>query len=360
MKLTAVTASLLTALILLAGCSDSQSTSPPPETPSPTASQTPATTPEATTEPSLQPSPVPETEVYYGLIVDGITYGVDLPFVYEGLFTEKEYMENPADFPWPASRFYEKSTMMAQTFLEEDGSEKLISLATWEEGKTPAGIGIGSTLEELKTAYPGELFFLNGIFDTGYGGVGIPYARMYVCYQEEDQTNRSYHFYLKDKKVVMIEVLDGLDSPRAWHGYDAPFGIEELHWEYLNDEAQTHMHYFVENEDGSETTMLDIHGTTEHHDLDGDGAAEILVYLGDGNKQGIGIYDMVGEELIFVDVNQTLGCAWSSYMGNIGNLQNDEYRTCIKVGMESGQSGDVYSYSDGVLTYECAFADVMN
>jgi len=351
MKRTGIFAVILAASVLLAGCSGGEGPSPSQEVPSPSApvvSETPA--------PSV---PIPEELEFYSLIFGDKAYTVDLTFSPEGLFENGEAIENPAEGPYPASRYYSGDSLIAQTFLEEDGSEKLVFLTTWKDGTTAAGIGIGSTLEELKSAYPGQLFFLNGVYDTGFGG-SVAYNRMYTCYQPEDGTNCSYHFYLKDKVVVMMEALDGLDAPRTWYADEPAFGEEHLHWEYLSDGPGTRIHYFFDYEDGSEETLLDIYGTTEHHDLDGDGLAEILVYLPESNSRGIGIYDMVDGELVYVDVNQTLGCEWSSYMGNIGNLQNDAYRNCMNVGMEAGGSSEVYSYADGVLTYECTFAEAMS
>ena len=336
---------LCAGLALLAGCAAAPIPAPSAPSPSPAApSETPLVT----------PAPAP---LAYALVLNGTAWEVGQAFQAEGIFDEEERRDNPEEFPFPASRDYRSGTMTAKTFLEADGREKLVSLTTWGVGETPAGIAVGSTLEELKEAYPGRLVFRDGAFSSGYDGNGIAYTRMYACYDPEDGTNCSYQFYLNEKKVVMMEAMDELDSPRNWYGSEAPLGIENLHWEYLNDEAQTHMHYFVEHGDGAEETVLDIHGVTEHHDLDGDGELEILVYLGDGNTQGIGIYDWTENGIVYTDVNETLGCRWSSFMGLIANLGNPDYENCIRVGY--GERTEVWSYADGRLTYECPFENAM-
>lgn len=337
---------LMTVFALLAGCGAAA------PTPAPSAPSDSPVPPSET--PLVTPAPEPLT---YALVLDGTAWEVGQAFEAEGIFTEEERTDYPEEFPFPASRDYRSGTMTAKTFLEADGSEKLVSLTTWAAGETPAGIAVGSTLEELKAAYPGRLVFQDGAFSSGYDGNGIAYTRMYACYDPEDGTNCSYRFYLNEKKVVMMEVMDELDSPRNWYVYEAPLGMEGLHWEYLNDEAKTHMHYFAEHEDGTEETVLDIHGVTEHHDLDRDGELEILVFLGDGNTQGIGIYDRTESGLIYLDVNEKLDCRWSSYMGLIANLGDPKYENCIRVGYEDRT--EVWSYADGRLTYECPFKDAM-
>jgi len=292
-----------------------------------------------------------------GVLENGWWNGAGTTSLETVFFIESEYIENPAESPFPASRFYENSGMTAQTFLEEDGSETLISLATWKKGATSAGIKIGSTLEELKAAYP-TMQLLDGMYDTGYG-FNVKYNRMYVAYRPEDGTNCFYQFYLDDKKVVMIEVLDGLDMPRVWYDFEAPLGMENLHWECISSGGQVTWRYFDVLEDGTEAYVLDITGTVEHHDLDGDGKLEILNYLWDGNTQNLEIYGATETGLTIINVNETLGSAWSSFMGNVGNLHDSTYRTCIYAGMEPGGSSDVYSYQNGQLALECTFDEAM-
>jgi len=388
MKLRKVSAAALVLAIALAGCGPAENqppvTEPSPtiyETPTPPPAQTPEVTPEPTPsepvpsesapvpeptpsepakpspEPSEEPVEVPAVDTYYALVVDDVTCTVDQPFVAEGLFGPDQYIENPAEFPFPASRFYENDGMTAQTFLAEDGSEKLISLSTWKKGSTSAGIQIGSTLEELKAAYP-TMQLLDGVYSDGYGD-GIKYSRMYVAYRPDDGTNCFYQFYLNEREVVMIEVLDGLDAPRTWYDFESPLGMENLHWECISSGGEVTYRYFDVLEDGTEAYVLDIVGTVEHHDLDGDGKLEILNHLWDGDTKNLEIYGATETGLTIINVNETLGCGWSSFMGNIGNLYDSAYRTCIQVGIEPGGSSDVYSYQNGQLTFECTFEEAM-
>ncbi|MPN25364.1 hypothetical protein SDC9_172773 [bioreactor metagenome] len=103
--------------------------------------------------------------------------------------------------------------------------------------------------------------------------------------------------------------------------------------------------------------MLEIPGSTEAHDLDGDGVYEIVAYLSENNRTALGIYDSVDNSIIYTDVNRILGSDWSGYMGLTANLENGDYRNCVEAGF--GDNDLVYSYADGKLTYECTFREAM-
>ncbi len=294
----------------------------------------------------------PPAPLTYGLELNGAVWEIGESFQAEGIFTKEERTEHPAEFPFPASRTYQGESLTVQTFLQEDGSEKLVSMTTWGEGKTLEGIGIGSTLEELKAAYPNGLFYENGAL--GNGMEPAPYTRVYSCYDPTDGTNCSFLFFLHEKQVVTMEVRDGLDEPRDWWPGEAPLGVDNLCWEYL---AEDHVHYFIEHEGGAEETVLEIAGAVEHVDLDGDGVLEILAFGSKDGYRGLTIYDRKETGIISTDVNEKLVCRGSDWMGLISNLTNHEYKNCVKVVFDD--RNEVYSYSDGVLTYQCPFEEAM-
>lgn len=135
-------------------------------------------------------------------------------------------------------------------------------------------------------------------------------------------------------------------------------GIYGWNKEILNDKPKdTHVRYFIVNDDGTEETVLDVYAMTEEHDLDGDGLLEIVVYI-PGEKRNIGVYDMINGELNYMDVSSKLGASWSEYMGNMANLQR-EYSNYIEAGFESGSTKryEVYQYKDNELIYVCPFDD---
>lgn len=316
--------------------------------------QSPAPTPDKGIESdsqTQQPDPTHAATMVYGLKLDGELYEIRADFLPDGLFGEEEAVQLPEEVPFPAGWRYEADGLNAQTFTEEGGGQSLISLTTWKEGETPEGIGIGSALEELKSAYPGRLIYHDGA--QGNGTEPVNYDRVYSCFQPDDGTNCLYEFYLWEKQVVMITVRDGLDASREWGSERVPvLGDERIRWEVQGDTTR----YFVEWEDGTEETILELQGTVESRDLDGDGVEELLVFL-PGASKALGIYDKTENGLIYTDVSQTLECEWSDFMGMIANLTNREYRNCIRAG--DGEKDGVYSYSDGQLTYECSFQEAM-
>ncbi len=124
--------------------------------------------------------------------------------------------------------------------------------------------------------------------------------------------------------------------------------------------GNTRVRYYVLDEAGNPITKLDVYNMTEEHDIDGDGANEILEFF-QSESVGIGIYDVISNELNYLDVNQALHCTWSEYTGNMGNLQS-EYVNCLEAGyrlQDGTQRSELYRYADGVLTYLCPLEDAL-
>lgn len=342
-------AALMLSMALLAGCAPKAEVPVPNPSPSATPVETTAPTPVET------PAPVPVPGERCALVLDGKDYVILGDFQTTEAFQEAEMTELPEEFPWPVSRQYEGEGISATTFLEEDG-EKLVDITTWGPGETPEGIGVGSTLEELKAAYPADLFYINGA--CGNGTEPVAYTRRYECNWYRDGDSYAYIFYLNEKKVVTIVACGGPFGPQAQYEPEVVLGDPRIRWEVLSDKpGSTLVRYFIEDESGVEETVLEAHGGTEAHDLDGDGVVE-LVFWEDGPLKAVGIYDSVDGALVYTDVNQTLGCRWSSFMG-WGTGLGHPYAMCIEVGNETGKSGDVYSYADGKLTYECSYEEAM-
>lgn len=297
----------------------------------------------------------------YTLLIDNINYEINSKVPDTDLFTIDEITEFEAQFPFPASKQYSKKRLCISTFIndnESEQSEKLYYICTTEKGRTMRGIGIGDSLENLRKAYP-ELIYHNRA--CGNGMEMVKFNRLYSFYIPEDQTNNYINFYLENKKIVMIEIADGLDAPREWCQPEPILGDENLFSEIISDKpGETHIDYFLVNEDGTEETVIDVYSMTEEHDLDGDGINEIIVYL-PGKTKGIGIYDMVNGKLDYIDINEKLGASWSEYMGNIGNI-NHEYENCIEVAFENDDGisrYEVYRVKDNVLTYVCTFDEAL-
>lgn len=306
------------------------------------------------------PSTASLGEQAYAIRIDGVDYAPGADFSAGNLFSEEERTQYEQDSSFPPTCRYEKTGLTANSFIRENGavsSETLYSLCTTDEGETLTGVKIGSTLAELKTAYPENLVFRDGA--SGNGNDPVEWDRLYTYYIPDDGTNCSIDFYLQDKKVMMMESADGLDAPRTWRNsnYDEMLGDSALRCERAGDMTR----FFTENPDGTEEIVLETKGAVEPHDLDGDGVTELLVWL-PGNKRAMGIYDRVDGKIIYLDVNETLGCDYSEYMGLFGNLQKDEYRKCIEA--DWGPAGradrrEVYFYKDGALTYACTVDEAM-
>lgn len=131
--------------------------------------------------------------------------------------------------------------------------------------------------------------------------------------------------------------------------------------EVSNAPGNTLIRYTAPDESGMPQIRLEVPAMTEEHDLDGGGDPEIVVYL-QGKARGIGIYDLKGGELVYLDVNEALGCQASEYMGNIGNLQ-DEYHDCIWAGFAAPDGTlrfEVYRYTpERTLEYVCPLDDAL-
>ncbi len=337
-------AAISLSLALLAGCARLT------EVPAPSLEVGPTPTLSAET-----PRPTGAPGEVCALVLDGKDYVILGDFQMTEAFQEAEMTEFPAEFPWPVSRQYEGEGISATTYLEEDG-EKLVDITTWGPGETPEGIGVGSTLEELKAAYPDDLFYIDGA--CGNGTEPVAYTRRYECDWYRDGDSYAYIFYLNEKKVVTIVACGGPFGPQAQYEPETVLGDPRIRWEVLSDKPGRALErFFIEGKDGSEETVLEVRGTTEVRDLDGDGVRELVVWL-DGDLKAVGIYDSVDDALIYTDVNQTLGSQWSDLI-SVRVSQDQAFGMYIEAGSEVGKSGAVYSYADGKLTYECSYEEAM-
>jgi hypothetical protein len=161
--------------------------------------------------------------------------------------------------------------------------------------------------------------------------------------------------------ITKIEAGDSMDyRPGAWSPYSDIFGKKNIYKEIDNvtsDGMDTK--YFYINDAGEEETLLDIHSrSVEEKDIDSDAITELVVYL-TGDTQAIGVYDFVDGVISYLDIDQTLQCSYSEFVGNMGNISR-EYENCIKATFknEDGtERAEVYSLKDNILTYVCPFSD---
>ena len=160
--------------------------------------------------------------------------------------------------------------------------------------------------------------------------------------------------------------LDQYDTVEALAG-DVPRSGEMIgNWdkEVVSDApGATLVRYTALDDTGTSQVKLELADMTEEHDLDGGGDEEILVYLTQGTA-GVGIYDLKGGELTYLDVNEALGAQASGYAGNIGNLNlPEEYGRYIEATFsraEGDQRTELYRYTAaGTLEYVCPLEDAL-
>jgi len=261
----------------------------------------------------------------------------------------------------PAANTYKDPSLEVRTFVNpEDQNEEVIFVQTSKSGETSRGVRIGDSLAALKAAYP-EVVFLSGDGSWADDNAPVAYSRIYRFFVNGDGTNNFIDFYTDnspERKVVLIEVANGLDAPREWNENIAWLGDEAIKKE-MPDGFTTRL--FRENKDGSETEIVVFTGAAESHELDEDGILEIVCFEKKNNTQGIVIYDKVGDRIIKTDVNTALGSEYSEYTGLIGNIKS-EYSNCIETVLKKEDgSGEnlIYSYKDGELKYLCALQDAL-
>ena len=125
--------------------------------------------------------------------------------------------------------------------------------------------------------------------------------------------------------------------------------------------GSTKIRYYTAAADGSEKTLLELNNMSEEHDLDNDGNMEIVVYQ-QGEKINIGVYDLISNELKYIDISKVLGSAWSDYTGNIGNIKS-EYTNCIQAGFideaDAPDRIEIYRYDGGTLVYLCPLSEAL-
>lgn len=244
----------------------------------------------------------------YVLLIGNNQYAVDGALVAQIPWEDGTVKDLPEEFPFPASRHYEKDQLQLSSFLIDDergSGEQIYSIMTIKDGKTPRNIGIGDSLEALQNAYP-ELIYHNAAYSDGRQLA--EYTRLY-SYVPLDGSNNYINFYLKDQKVSMIKIANSLDEPRNWDDAEPILGQDNLFCEVQSDQpGQSYVKYFYVKDDGKEEVLLDIKNAwPQSVDLDGDGITEIVVQYTEHNRYtNVGIYRMRGDQLEYIDVNQAL------------------------------------------------------
>ena len=117
-------------------------------------------------------------------------------------------------------------TLMVETDVyEPDGLEFVSYLWTDVAGaRTGAQVEVGSTEEELLSAYPENLYYLEP-------GMGLDSALPYDCgyawqpFTAESNDIRDITFYLRDGAVAAIEMMEPYEL-RYVYGYDRDWGLE--------------------------------------------------------------------------------------------------------------------------------------
>ena len=157
----------------------------------------------------------------------------------------------------------------------------------------------------------------------------------------------------------MLEAGDGLDMrPGNWQQYDNIFGMKNIYKEIdaVSSKGMDTKYFYI-NDGGEEEILLDISSrSVEEDDIDEDGKTELIVYLS-GNAMGI--YDFVGEQITYMDINKKLQCSSSEFISNMSNVKH-EYKKCIVASFKNEDGTfrrEVYRYSDNELTYVCPFSN---
>lgn len=119
-------------------------------------------------------------------------------------------------------------------YYEPDGVEYISYLWTDTEGaKTSQNIAVGSTEEELLSAYSEGLYFLSGEqvnsqSGTNYGNDAPEYDCGYAWqpYTVETGDIRDITFYIRGGKVAAIELIEPFEL-RYVYGYDRDAGLQQ-------------------------------------------------------------------------------------------------------------------------------------
>ncbi len=297
----------------------------------------------------------------YTLKAGVATYEIGTEFQGKELFASSEVTSYPADGAFPAMNVYKDPSIEVRTFVNPgEQNEEVIFVSSTKSGETMRGIRISDPLADLKAAYP-EVVFLSGDGSWADENAPVEYSRIYRFYVNGDGTNNYIDFYTDnspERKIVLIEIANGLDSPREWNDNSAWLGDGTIKKE-MPDGFTTRL--FRENKDGSETEIVIFRGAAEGHDLDDDGISEIVCFERKNNAQGIVIYDKAEDRITITDVNAALGSAYSEYTGSIGNIKI-EYSNCIQASItkEDGTIDNfIYDYCDGELQYLCTLEEAL-
>lgn len=214
---------LLTAMAAMAGCGpnagdpaaqeptpDSRTEEPGAQGPTPgSKTEEPGTTSPGVTPPAATPVPADSP---YALVreSDGARFLIDARTATEATFEYEQSVTFEAEFPFPpSSRYY--GDMEVRTLVRETG-ECIYYLRTTVEGyRTPSGIGVGSTRDEVYAAYGAGALIVKDTWEWSPDS-GEPEFDEALGYAPEDGTSMYLALFLRNGIVVMIETADGLDG----------------------------------------------------------------------------------------------------------------------------------------------------
>lgn len=156
-------------------------------------------------------APVPDDSPY-ALVreSDGARFLIDARTPTEATFEYEQSVTFEAEFPFPpSSRYY--GDMEVRTLVREAG-ECIYYLRTTVEGyRTPSGIGVGSTRDEVFAAYGADALIVKDTWEWSPDS-GEPEFDEALGYAPEDGTSMYLALFLQNGMVVMIETADGLDG----------------------------------------------------------------------------------------------------------------------------------------------------